>query len=68
MRQVEEEMRRRAGTRILARTLREEAKALRLWAEVSIDAEKQLPQVRAIENALRQLYKELKQNSPDHKT
>jgi hypothetical protein len=69
MRQVEGEMRRRASRRILAPTLREEAKELRLWAEANIDAEKQIPQVGAIENALRRLYKKLRQNScPDHQT
>jgi hypothetical protein len=60
MRQIEKEMRRRAGTRTLAPTLREEAKQLRLWAEANIDAEKQIPQITSIENALRQLYKKLK--------
>jgi hypothetical protein len=69
MRQLEAEMRRRARTGILAPTLREEAKELRLWAEANIDAEKQIPQVGAIENALRQPYKGLRQNScSDHKT
>jgi hypothetical protein len=60
MRQIEKEMRRRAVTGILAPTLRKEAKELRLWAEANIDAEKQIPRVAGIENALRQLYKELK--------
>jgi hypothetical protein len=62
MRQIEEEMRRRAATRILASTLRKEAKELRIWAEVNIDAENQLPQFRSIENTLRELYKELRPN------
>ena len=69
MRRIEAEMRIRAGRRLLAPTLREEAKKLRDWAEANIDAEKQIPQVRAIENALRQRYKELKGNScSGHKT
>jgi hypothetical protein len=69
MRQLEAEMCRRASRRILAPKLREEAKELRLWAEANIDAENQIPQVRAIENALRRRYKELKGDScSDHKT
>ena len=69
MRELKAEMGRRANTRILAPTLREEAKELRLWADANIDAEKQIPQVGAIENALRQCYKPLRQIScSDHKT
>ena len=69
MRGIEAEMRRRANTESLAPTLREESKALRSWAETEIDAKKQIPQFAAIENALRDLYRELRQKAaPGHKT
>jgi hypothetical protein len=45
---------------MLAPKLREEATALQNWAETNIDAEKQLPRVASIENALRELYNELR--------
>ena len=69
MRPIETEMRRRARAQLLAATLREEAKELRCWAEDKIDPQQQIPQVGAIENALRELYWELRRTSDSvHKT
>ena len=69
MRQIEAEMERRAHAGLLEPKLRPEAKALREWCDANIDKKEQIPQVRAIENALRRAYKELSQGgSPVHKT
>lgn len=59
MREIKAELRRRAEAGQLAPTLREEARALRDWAETNISAGLQIPQVRAIENALRSEYRRL---------
>jgi hypothetical protein len=66
MRSIENQMRSRAQAKSLAPTLREEATALRAWADENINDNQQLPQVRSIENALRNEYKRLKQSSGDH--
>jgi hypothetical protein len=69
MRQIEAGMRRRANIKMLAPTLRQEATALRGWAQANINPENQLPQVASIENGLRKLYNELRPTGcPDHKT
>jgi hypothetical protein len=60
MREIEAEMVRRAGDNALAATLRKEATALRVWAEKQIDPAHQIPTARAIENALRKRYRELR--------
>lgn len=60
MRRIETEMTRRAGMGLLAPKLREEARVLRSWAEQNIPASIQLPQVGAIENSLREVYRKLK--------
>jgi hypothetical protein len=56
MRQIKAEMQRRAKAGQLAPKLREEATALHCWAEENISDGMQIPQVRAIENALRVEY------------
>ena len=63
MRQIAAEMTRRAGQGVLAPKLREEVGALLIWAKGKIDEKIQLPQQRSAENALRQLYKELRSNT-----
>jgi len=69
MRRIEAEMRRRADAKVLAPRLRQEAKALRSWAEDNIGPDRQIPQVRSIENALRECYQELVPASrAEHKT
>jgi hypothetical protein len=69
MRAIEAEMRRRADAKVLAPRLRQEAEALRSWAEDNVDPDFQIPQVAAIENALRERYKELvSASSAEHKT
>jgi hypothetical protein len=69
MRQIAEEMKRRAGGGLLAPKLRKEARALRDWAEVNIEIKAQIPQVRGIENALRKPYYQLRSlHWPAHKT
>jgi hypothetical protein len=70
MRQIRAEMTRRADRHVLAPTLREEATALLKWAETNIDEKIQLPQVRAIENALRKEYKKFRPTAvvDEHKT
>jgi hypothetical protein len=69
MRAIEAEMRRRADAKVLAPRLRQEAQALRRWAEGNINPDHQIPQVAAIANALRERYKELVPASrADHKT
>jgi hypothetical protein len=69
MRQIEAEMRRRAVRSDLAPKLRHEAKALHEWAMTTVDARQQIPTSLAIENALREIYKELKAAAASaHKT
>ena len=69
MRKIEAEMRRRADAKVLAPKLRQDAEVLRGWAEHKIDPDFQIPQVAAIENALRERYKELVlASSAEHKT
>jgi hypothetical protein len=63
MRQIEAEMRRRAAERQLAPKLREEAEALNKWAEFHIDKTEQIPTARAIENALRDIYWDLRRQA-----
>src|SRR5438045_2068840 len=52
MRQIRAEMTRRAERQVLAPTLREEVKALLIWAQAHIDETIQLPKQQATENAL----------------
>jgi hypothetical protein len=69
MRQITAEMKRRAALQHLAPRLREEAAALRLWAEENIEEKEQLPKSLSIENAIRQDYNRLKPVASDeHKT
>jgi hypothetical protein len=67
MRQIEAELRRHAAAGTLAPALRQEAKALRAWAETSIDPKQQIPGVASIENALRAQYHQLRERHI-HKT
>ena len=60
MRQIRAEMTRRAERQVLAPTLREEVKALLIWAQAHIDETIQLPKQQATENALRNDYKRLR--------
>ena len=60
MRQIIAEMKRRAERGDLAPRLRDEAGSLLTWADQTIDEKDQIPQVRGIENRIRQLYKQLK--------
>src|SRR5262249_8661492 len=60
MRQIRAEMTRRAGRKELAPSLRAEAQALRSWADENIEKKLQIPQERAIENGVRDLYNRLK--------
>jgi hypothetical protein len=60
MRQIIGELKRRAEEGQSAPKVREEARALRNWAEVKIEAKVQIPQVRSIENAIRDLYRQRK--------
>lgn len=64
MRQIEAEMRRRAEAGQLAPKLREEAAALHSWAKKNISDDMQIPQIRAIENALRDGYRALQGGTP----
>ncbi len=59
MRQIKAEMHKRAEAGQMAPKLREEATALHSWAEKNISDDVQIPQVRAIENALRDEYRAL---------
>ena len=69
MRRIIAEMKRRAEEGLMAPKLREEARALRNWAEINSDSKVQLPQVGALENAIREPYNKLKAaRSPAHKT
>jgi hypothetical protein len=69
MRQIEAEMRRRAAGGNLAPRLREEAAMLHDWAKKAIDPSQQIPTSRAIENALRAAYNQLKAAAASaHKT
>jgi hypothetical protein len=70
MRQIAAEMTRRAEQHGLAPKLREEAKALHDWAKANIDEKNQLPQPRAIENAVRDGYNKLRSTADvnKHKT
>jgi hypothetical protein len=70
MRRIEAEMKRRAERGELAPRLREEAQALRGWAERHIEETSQIPQERAIENGVRELYNQLKSadSAGAHKT
>jgi hypothetical protein len=60
MRQIQDELRRRATAQALAPRLRDEAKLLRTWAETHIPSGQQLPGWQAIENAIRAEYKRLR--------
>jgi len=69
MRQIEAEMRRRAARGNLAPRLREEATMLHNWAKTAIDPSQQIPTSRAIENALRAAYNQLRAAAASaHKT
>src|SRR5262245_8063027 len=59
MRAIETEMRRRANAGHLAPQLRDEAQALQDWAKHT-HADQQVPGVRAIENALRSVYRKFR--------
>jgi len=70
MRPIVAEMTRRANQHVLAPTLREEAKALLIWAKANINETMQLPQPRSAENALREEYNKLRSTVvvDEHKT
>jgi len=69
MRPIEAEMRRHALQGDLKPTLREEARSLHAWASHNIPAAAQIPTMHAIENALREVYRELRHlGPPAHKT
>jgi hypothetical protein len=70
MRQIIGEMNRRAEHQTLAPSLREEAQALRSWAEKNIDEKKELPKPRSIENGIREAFNGLKRTAAasEHET
>lgn len=65
MRPIEAEMRRRALVGSLEPKLSKEAQALHAWAKRHIDPSKQIPTPRAIENALRGVYREKRRSRQD---
>jgi hypothetical protein len=60
MRQIRAEMARRAARHVLAPKLRDEVKALLIWADANIGKDRQLPKPPATENALRDDYNRLR--------